>query len=300
MSVFGDILYRFRHEQGQTQQQFITEISLYAQEFMALNTVTLSRWENGTTETSLYRKRLILKFFHTKGLLNFEPYRSLIRDRYKVLYLPLSKIFEHNYETLIHNLPKLRVNLDAYDKSSLLQSQDLAHLQHIIDIEVASHAALYYKNSPKRLQELTADEGSYSLIIEKSRQHLGHFIMYKITHDTSDKIIHYQLKEDDLALEHFCSPEEVGDYYIHALYAVNPLIASILNVDTYLHLFDHISAIKDIVIFSSRKDGVRLAKAYGIEVVESGEDLHYGISWHGMRSPVEDILFSDTVLKLVF
>ena len=84
ISIFGDILYKFRHEQGQTQQQFISEISLYDQEFIALNTVTLSRWENGTTETSFYRKRFILTFIYSKGLLNCEPYRSLIRKRYQV------------------------------------------------------------------------------------------------------------------------------------------------------------------------------------------------------------------------
>ena len=300
MGIFGKILYQCRHEHQQTQLQFIVEISQFNEEFSALTPVTLSRWENGTTETSLYRKRLILKYFRTKGFLDIEPCRSLIRERYTVLYTPLSKIFEHNYESLIHNLPKLRIGLDDYDKFSLAECQDHHRLQHIIDIEIASHAPLYYKSTATQLKKLASHSESYTLVIEKNRQHLGHFMMYKLKPERSEKLIKYQLKEFQLTLEDLSQPHEIGDYYIHALYGVNPMIASILNVDTYLYLFDNIDTINDIVIFSSRRDGIRLAKAYGIEVAYTGEDLHYGISWSGMRSSVDDILFSDTVLKLVF
>jgi len=300
MNIFGHILQQCRQVQGQTQQEFIYEITQFNEEFSALNTVTLSRWENGTTETSLYRKRLILKYFHSKGLLTLEPCRSLIRDRYSALYTPLSKIFEHNYASIIHNLPTLRITQDEYEKHTLSTCKDGSRLQHIIDIEVASHAPMYYQNSIQQLQRLASHPESYTLIIEKNRQHLGHFIMYKVPSVVSKKILNYELKERDLSYSDLCSPKTSGDYYIHALYGVNPTMASILNVETYLHLFDNIDTINNIIIFSSRKDGVRLAKAYGIEVMKSGEDLHYGINWSGMCSPVEDILFSDTVLKLVF
>ena len=300
MSIFGDILVYFRKRQKQTQQEFINELSQSHEEFSALNPVTLSRWENGTTETSLYRKRLILKYFLENPLFDSEHYRNIIRDRYTSLYSPLSKVFEHNYDTLIHNLPQLRIGLEEYEKSSLPQCDDITRLQHIIDIEVASHAPMYYQNSVQQLQKLASHPESYTLIIEKNHQHLGHFIMYKVPSEVSKRIINYEFKERDLAYSDLCPPNTPGDYYIHALYGVNPTMASILNVETYLYLFDNIKTINNIVIFSSRKDGVRLAKAYGIGVVKSGEDLHYGINWSGMSSPVEEILFSDTVLKLVF
>ena len=300
MSIFGNILYQSRQLQKQTQQQFITEISQFNEEFFALNTVTLSRWENGTTETSLYRKRLILKYFLSKGLFNIEAFSTLILKRYSALYTPLSKTFQHNYQSVIHNLPQLRIGLEEYDKFSLSKYSESFQLQHIIDIEVASHAPMYYQNSTEKLLKLVSHPASYSLVIEKNHQHFGHFIMYKVPQEISKKIINYELKERDLAYSDLCPKQESGDYYIHAFYGVNPMMAAMLNVETYLHLFKNISTINNIVIFSSRKDGVRLAKAYGIEMVESGEDLHYGINWNGMLSPVEDILFSDTVLKLVF
>jgi hypothetical protein len=55
-----------------------------------------------------------------------------------------------------------------------------------------------------------------------------------------------------------------------------------------------------VLIFSSRKDGVLLTRDYGIELIDSGIDETFGFKWHGLMSPVEDILFSDTVVKLIF
>ncbi|BAF71361.1 hypothetical protein SUN_0401 [Sulfurovum sp. NBC37-1] len=88
--------------------------------------------------------------------------------------------------------------------------------------------------------------------------------------------------------------------YVHALYGRSPKIAAELNVKAYLYLFVHMDTTDNVMIFSSRTDGVLLTKDYGIKVIASGEDEEYGFEWHGMLSPVEDILFSDTVLKLTF
>jgi hypothetical protein len=56
----------------------------------------------------------------------------------------------------------------------------------------------------------------------------------------------------------------------------------------------------NVLIFSSRKDGVLLTRDYGIELIDSGIDETFGFKWHGLMSPVEDILLSDTVVKIIF
>jgi transcriptional regulator with XRE-family HTH domain len=300
LSIFGDLLKNFRKLQHQTQTEFIEEIAAFSNEFSALNTVTLSRWENDTTGTSLHRKRLILKYFHSKGLLKQAAYIELIENRFKQLVEPLSATFEHNYASIIHNLPQLRIASDAYEVHTLSEINDTLRYQHIINIEEASHADGFYQTSISQLQELVSHPNSFTMVIEKNGQHLGHFIMYKVKSETTEKLVHNRLKERDLSKKDLCDVGEDGDYYIHALYGVNQTIAAMLNTETYIHLLHHIDTINNIVIFSSRKDGVRLAKAYGIQVVDKGEDTTYNLTWHGMCSPVEDILFSDTVLKLVF
>ena len=138
------------------------------------------------------------------------------------------------------------------------------------------------------------------MVCERKQQHLGHFVMLKLKTNVAEDIAYHRRSELSLSEEDFCAPSEKGTYYVHALYGCNPKIAALLNVKAYLYLFDHMEYIDKLMIFSSRTDGMLLTKDYGIREVASGKDETYGFEWHGMLSPVEDILFSDTVLKLVF
>ncbi len=125
-------------------------------------------------------------------------------------------------------------------------------------------------------------------------------IMFKIKNEVAEEIALHKRSEFDLKESDFCSVHEKGTYYVHALYGRSPKIAAMLNVKAYLHLLEHMQNTDNVMIFSSRTDGVLLTKDYGIEIIAQGEDEEYGFDWYGMMSPVEDILFSDTVLKLVF
>jgi hypothetical protein len=103
-----------------------------------------------------------------------------------------------------------------------------------------------------------------------------------------------------LHAEDFCRADEHGTFFIHALYGRSPKIAALLNVEAYLHLFAHIDTVDNVMIFSTRTDGVLLTRDYGIKEVAHGVDEEYEFEWHGMLSPAEDILFSDTIVKLIF
>ena len=300
MQAISKILTAYRKKCQLTQEQLCVDFSLFSDEFISLTPVTLSRWENGVSRASLFRQRLIMKYLISKELLKSEPFCSIVKERLEALPEPLSTVFDHTYESIIHNFPDFRVDLDAYEYIRIDEITSTELLLHIIDIEVASHATGYYQTSPQQLRTLSEHPSSFSLLIERNGQHLGHFIMYKLKPESAKKIVHYTLSEHDIKLSDLAAVDEIGSYYVHAFFAVNPLLSAVLNTQAYLHFFELFESIDDIVILSSRKDGVRLARSYGIELQDKGFDERYSLSWNGMSSPVEDILFSDTVLKLVF
>lgn len=131
-------------------------------------------------------------------------------------------------------------------------------------------------------------------------QHLGHFVMFKLKNDVARAIANYERSECSLKEEDFCPAYEKGTYFVHALYGRNPKVAAKLNVEAYLFMLDNMEYIDNIMVFSSRIDGRTITRDYGITSVAKGYDEKLGMKWEGMLSPVEDILFSDTVLKLVF
>jgi len=299
MNIIGGLLFEYRKLHNLTQKNLVDELSYFSNDFKALNTVTLSRWETGATSTSLHKKKELLNFLTAKGCLYEGVCHDIVKDQYENLYTPLSSVFTRNYQFLIGNLPEPREaehtihSLDDF-------TQKHAHIKHIIDIETATNATNYYTLTPENMEKWCEHPSSFCIIAERQKQHLGHFIMFKLKNRVAREIAHYKRSEFSLTEDDFCDVDENGTYYVHALYGRNPDIAAILNVKAYLHLFEHMQNTDNMMIFSTRTDGVLLTKDYGIEVVAKGEDEEYGFTWHGMLSPVEDILFSDTVLKLIF
>ena len=299
MNPIAKLLYAYRKHNKLTQKELGEALSVYDEEFKSVNTVTLSRWENSTTSPGLQKKKKLLYFLLAHDCLQCQECRSTIRECYENLYDSLQKIFTDNYQYIIGNLPEQK--RDEYYFHVLGRNDPYReYVEHTVDIEKASNVPGYYIVSPKKLEQWCRYPSSFALICERKKQHLGHFVMLKLKTNVAEDIVYHRRSELSLEEEDFCAINTKGTYYVHALYGCNPKIAALLNVEAYLHLFDCMETVDNVIIFSSRTDGMLLTKDYGIKEVASGKDETYGFEWHGMLSPVEDILFSDTVLKLVF
>jgi transcriptional regulator with XRE-family HTH domain len=301
MNNFSDLLRQCRTFHHLTQQELVFQLLEFSTDFEGLNPVTLSRWETGKTTTSLKRKRSLLKFFNARGWFRQGICRQRVRERFDQLYLPLSNALTHHYDSLIGNLPKLKVGIQEYHLDNpALRQEPAAAIEHIIDIEIASNPGDYYTVTEETLTRWCQHPASFCIACERKSQHLGHFIMLKLKNNVAEQLVHNRINEHSITQNDFCRADENGTYYIHALYGINPTIAAIVNVKAYIFMFENIQFIDNIAIFSSRKDGLRLARDYGMQLVDKGKNNEHHFSWHGLLSPVENILFSDTVLRLVF
>jgi transcriptional regulator with XRE-family HTH domain len=300
MNHIGELLISYRTLHGLTQKNMVEELSHYSDDFKALNTVTLSRWETGTTSPGLNKKKTLLKFFASGECLKSGTCHDIVRERYEMLRESLSSVFTRRYQYLIGNFPEFELdehflvhNIAEYDHID-------EYIDHLIEIEITTNPPGYYDITHKTMKKLCQNPSTFAIVCERKNQHLGHFVMFKVRNEIAEAIAHNRRSEFSITTEDLCNNDEQGSYYIHALYGRNPKIAAILNVKAYLHLFENLNTIDNIVIFSSRQDGVLLTKDYGIGMVAKGKDEQYGFDWYGMLSPVEDILFSDTVVKLIF
>ena len=299
MNPIGKLLYAYRKERKLTQKEFAESLSEYAEEFRALNGVTLSRWETGVTEPSMRKKKKMLRYIFSDSSFDCKSCRDIAIDNYGRLYNSLHKVFSDSYQYIIGNLPEQ--NIDEYNFHVIKHSGIYSDfVEHVIDIERASNAKGYYSVAKERLEGWCRHPSSFALVCERKKQHLGHFLMFKLKNSAVEDIVRHKRSEMSLEEQDFCMPYEKGSYYVHALYGCNPKIAAMLNVEAYIYLFKNMDYIDDLMIFSSRTDGVLLTRDYGIEEIASGYDEEFGFKWHGMLSPVEDILFSDTVIRLVF
>ena len=300
MNIIGKLLLSYRQKNGHTQKELAEQLSHYSDDFRSVNTVTISRWETGTTSPSVAKKRALLRFLADRGCLREgEGCPEIFHDAFEKLYDILGQVFSSRYQYIVGNYPDF--GREGYKIRSLTDHpESRRHLEHLLDIERVTNAPGYYTLTLSRLREWCTHPGSLGIVCERRGQNLGHFLMVKVANHVAEEIAYHRRSEFDIGPGDMRGPHEQGSYYIHALYGGNPRIAAIVNVEAYFHMLRHYDTIDNIVIFSSRRDGAEVTKDYGIQTVAEGTDPRFGFKWYGMLSPVEDILFSDGMMKMIF
>jgi transcriptional regulator with XRE-family HTH domain len=300
MNVIGKLLSHYRQKKGYTQKELAERLSHCCGEFRAVNPVTISRWETGTTSPGVAKKQALLHFLLREGCLDAaEGCPELFRERFEVLQDLLERSFQSRYQYIVGNYPDFGEG--AYEIRPLAgQPESQRHMEHLLDIERVTNAAGYYTVTLSKLREWCAHPGTFGITCERQGQSLGHFLMLKVATPVAEEIAYHRRSEFDIAGEDLRVPERKGSYYIHALYGGNPRIAAALNVQAYLHMLRHFETIENVVIFSSRPDGEEVTRDYGIRRVAEGVHPDYGFRWYGMLSPVEEILFSENIVRTVF
>jgi len=300
VSVTGKLIHSYRKDFGLTQDRLVEALSCFSQDLKKINTVTLSRWERGVTSPNIAKKRELLRFIvSSKGVEKTNVY-DLIKERYSLLADATLSALPGANHFLVGNSPLVADGSAECVRS--LNDSDMKNIfiEHIVDIEKATHPSGYCKLSRSRIEKYLETASTFAILCAHNEQYLGHFIMLKIDTEAATAVSHNKKSKYDILPEDLCSMKDVGSYIIQAVYASNPKYAMLMKAEAYLFLLDNVAAVKDLVIFSTRTDGETMSRNYGIGQVAEGRDEQYDFRWFGMRSPVEEILFSDTVIKHIF
>lgn len=300
MNEFSRLLLKYRQKRKMTQKELAEKLSYSHPQLRGTNTVTLSRWETGTTEPGATKKSLVIRFFAQEGCLEDAECLEILDQKYRVEILEiLTQVFQKRYQYIIGNFPDF--GTEAYRVLPLCEVEDPSNsIDLLLDIERVSNVPGYYRVDHEKIESWCRHPATLALVVQRKGQQLGHYLMIKIHDEVAEEIAYRRRGQYEVGPEDLCSPETPGTYYIHALYGSNPRIAAILNVEAYRHFLRHYDRIHNILIFSSRKDGAEITKDYGIRRVASGVDSEYGIQWYGMLSPIGEVLFSEKLIRGIF
>lgn len=299
MSVFATLLRLCRNAEQLTQREFTEYLSLSVPAFEKLNTVTLSRWENGISSANQKRKKALLHYIFEHGCLNHPECLAYIKERIVSVREPLQKILDRNYLDIISAFPPFKVKASEYHFEKIAHYSD-QQLNYLLEIERSSHPDDYYMLDIARLREWCNHESTFALGCELYSEHLGHIILLKVSMETAEQIIYNRRSVFTLTPEDLLSTQEQGVYLMHTFFAVNAEIMAYLSLKTFTFLLDRWQYISHIALFLTRRHGVQLMKLYGNRILSKGRDPHSGYRWYGACTPLQEILFSDLVTKLFF
>ncbi|SFV51165.1 hypothetical protein MNB_SV-6-1458 [hydrothermal vent metagenome] len=299
MNFFGQLICRYRSINDLTQEQLATDLAYFLDNLDKINAVTLSRWETGSTSPGIQKKQKILKYLFLKGFLDDREVKNMLKERYNTLETYLEKSFCKQYKSMIGNFPESHQQKRVvHDLKGHRDRQK--HLELIVNIGASMTAEGYYRLSAEQLEEWCSYLSTFAIVSDYHGQHAGHYIIIKIKNSVAEDIALHRRSVFTLKRDDFCKPEERGSCFLLTMYARSPKIASSLVTEHYKYLVENSEFIDNILIYTTRDDTLLATKNYGIEIVGSGRDTEYGFTWHGMLSPLEDILFASKIVERIY
>jgi len=298
LNIISKLLLTYRDISHLTQKELSAELFFFSDAFEAVNAVTLSRWETGVTVPAKQRKVLLLKFILSKGCAKEEKCLDLFIELYKNIQKPLEDTLSLQLKHMIGNFPESREG--EYTLHQLRDTKDTTnHLDILIQIEKSMSTAGTYKVSESQIDKWCSYLASFACLCEQNGQYAGHHILLKLKTAVADEIIHHKREVTTLDENDFCSQKEKGTYLFFAFYGRSPKVTALLSVEHYLFLLENTPYIDNIAIYSTREDIETLLQGYGVAHVATGKDEKHNVTWHGFSAPVEEVLFSSSVLQAI-
>lgn len=298
MHSYSELLQICRQKANLTQKELVEQLSQFSNDFIDLNTVTLSRWERGVASPSFQRKKTLFHYLYQQGFLDDKECMHYFEESFQDLKQPLALQLDHKYDGLIGNLPSFKVSAEKYLCIPMKRYTD-EKLRYTLDIEKANHSRDDYILKHSRLKEWCNFESSFCLGCELDGEHIGHTVMLKVSTETATAVIHHQKSIFSLTKDDLLSSDEKGTYIIHSLYGINAEIMAMLTIRTLLFILENRNKIENIATFITRKDNLKLMHLFGHRVIKKGSDSDGNYIWYTTLTPPEEILFSDMVIKMI-
>ena len=225
MKTLGELLRLCRKEGHLTQQKLVDDLSVASPLFKDLNSVTLSRWETGTTTPGLQKKKSLLRYLFTHFYFDTPKCIEYLEQSFQNLSKPLGKQLDHKYQEIIGNMAPFKVKADQYHFGFLKAFSDI-RLTYIINIERANHPDHYYTLDLPTLRSWIAHESSFCLGCTLNEEHLGHIILLKLKPHIAREVIHNRRSVFTLGTDDLSPADQQGTYLIHTFF-INGLLSSI-------------------------------------------------------------------------
>ncbi len=296
---FNEYLKTCRERYNLTQEELVQELYNTDDEFSGLNTGTLSRWERSATQPSLSKQVGIIKVLQNYNNTVFPCFEELDD---KEIENSICKVGIHN---LLGNNKKLVLNF----LSNVIQVDDMSiiHVRHAeninqiltmphaLDKELTNNFSIL---EDEHFKTWALHPSNLFLISEYEGQFLGMLFTLRLKPEVFEKIMNFEMKEEDIKVEDFASFEENGCNYILSFFSSNEKSASLLFLRYYAHLIANQKVISDVGALTILDDGRKLINRLNLKHLKEMQVNEGHLSSH--RAILSEVLINEAVLKMIF
>lgn len=274
---FGSYLKRRRRDNGLTQDRLALALSCHSTTLGGIDSVTISRWERGTTEPTLERQRHVIHFFQDDAdqVLPFRSARpNLLSPEQSVGYL-----IRHYL-----NSPKLGSKVGTFPEKEN-RKYEVCHLSGsdvddpFIELILDYDHSIFEAGLPvshELLHGWIGHSNVLSVVSTKFSHYFGHLIALPLAEDIYWRLIHGEMEEAEIRNSDIVPPEEPHGLYIYSLYGASKIAAALLLIEMAHYAGKYLESIRHIGGLCATSDGARLARSFHLQPGHVGPEIAHG------------------------
>ena len=301
---FGEYLKSCRLGLELTQEEFVVELFMHdITHFENLEPTTISKWEHGHPQPSTTRKLSILKYFQKKtgmALPFFSDYSTKTIE--KMISQECMMNFLGNSKQVVLNFPSYAF----VDDLSIQRLSELKNIDRIIDINMDVNNEFNYGKSglsTEHFKRWVQFPDNIFIMCEQHGQFYGLLFTLRVKPDIFEKLINFEMKEADIASEHFATINEPGADFFLSFIALNKEVASLLFTSYYAQLITNQKNIVSVGGMTMVDDARKLIENMCIKPYKEKQITtknNQKVKLITYKSSLKDFMACEGVIKMLF
>jgi len=296
---FNNYLKSCRENSNLTQEELTQELYNFNEDFIGVDTGTLSRWERGVTQPNIERQMVIIKFFQTKSHHILSCFDNIDKTHIEdeLCKMGIKNIIGHSKDHIL-NFPTKLFKVNDISIKHIRTTDDIDAILEMPYSVIENLTENVYDLSFKHIKEWALHPSNLFLLSEYKGQFAGILFTLRLRPEVFQKIIDFKMNLNEIQLKDFANFDEIGCNFPMAFFALNDKSSTLLVLRYYAHLIANQDVIKSIgaipLLDGSKKIVTKMKmKYYKKRIVKQGTLCSY-------FAPLSDILINEAVLKMIF
>ncbi len=297
---FNDYLKKCREKYELTQEELVLELFHFDELlFKSLDTVTLSRWELGKSSPNTAKQVQTIKYFQSIDDMIFPCFDESESEMIEKHVCKTGTLnISGKNRSLILNFPSSL----TIDELSVHQLKDSEMIDEKIKIALDLNKEFSHNHSlinDEQFREWILSPSNLFLVCEYNKQFFGLLFSLRLKQDSFDKLMSFEMTQNDISKSDFAKRGEAGCDFILAFFAMNDMAASLLLIRYYACLISDQKSIQEIGAMSTHTDAINLMENIHLQHCKSKT---YGdtLTRHTYRAPLSDVLINETMVRILF
>ena len=296
---FNEYLKSCREKYHLTQEKLVQEFYNFDEDFIGVDTTTLSRWETGKTKPSIDRQITIVKYFQTVSGHILSCFESVDRKSIE------NKICKLGVKNLIGNSKEHILNFPSKSfKVSEIEIQHLRSAQNIDEILQMPYTVLenltdnVYELSFDTIKEWALHPSNLFLLSMHRNKFVGLLFSIKLKSEIFQKVINFEIDLKDITLKDFADLNEVGSTFPIAFLAYNDKCSTLLILRFYAHLIANQDFIQNLGAAPLLDGAKKIVQKMNMQFHKE-KDVPQG-TLASYQASLNDVLINEPVMKMLF